>query len=125
LWYLREGGEKVGEQEKAYAEMHQRLLEAHYTSSFMGAFPEALRGLEDRVGTVNMVEGPDTEGAVFARGLGSRYGNDEDDEGEGLVRFRVRGRDEDGVADVMRGEVVVARWADVKDSVEKGEMELV
>jgi GINS complex subunit 4 len=73
-----------------------------------------------------MVEGPDIEGAVFGRGLGPRDGVDEDDEDhEGNISFRVRGRDADGVANVARGEVVVSRWADVKDAVERGEMELV
>lgn len=124
LWYLREEYGRLGEQERAYAERHQALLGGHYTASFLGAFPEGLRGLEDKVGGVNMVEGPVVEGTVFARGLGPIDGAG-DEEGEGVVRFRVRGRDGDGVANVERGEVVVSRWADVKDAVAKGEMELV
>lgn len=66
-----------------------------------------------------MIGGPDEEGAVFVRGLGSN-----DVGGEGSI-VRGRGRDEDGEVEVARGEVVVARWSDVKDLVEKGEMELV
>lgn len=124
LWYLREDEGRLGEQERAYAERHQALLEGQYHASFLGAFPEGLRGLEDKVGGANMVEGPDVEGAVFARGLGPRDGAEGED-GEGGARFRVRGRDGDGVANVERGEVVVARWADVRDSVAKGELELV
>ena len=36
-----------------------------------------------------------------------------------------RGRDVDGEVKVQRGEVVVARWADVRELVDKGELELV
>lgn len=127
LFYLRENGgraDRMGEQERLYAERHQMLLEGHYNASFMGAFPETLRGLEDKVGSVHMVEGPDLEGAVFGRGLVGGDGDGEDEEGEG-ARVRVRGRDGDGVASVGRGEVVVARWADIRGAVERGEMELV
>ena len=67
-----------------------------------------------------MIGGPDEEGGVFVRGLGSK-----DIGGEGSVIVRGRGRDGDGEVEVGRGEVVVARWADVKEHVEKGEMELV
>jgi len=38
---------------------------------------------------------------------------------------RGRGRDGDAEVEVGRGEVVVARWADVRGHVERGEMELV
>lgn len=127
LFYLRENGgtaDRMGEQERLYAERHQMLLEGHYNASFMGAFPETLRGLEDKVGSVHMVEGPDLEGAVFGRGLVGGEGDEEDGEGEG-TRIRVRGRDGDGVASVGRGEVIVARWADVRGAVERGDMELV
>lgn len=66
-----------------------------------------------------MIGGPDEEGGVFVRGLGSR------ESGEGGVTVTVRGRDGDGDVEVGRGQVVVARWSDVRDLVEKGEMELV
>jgi GINS complex subunit 4 len=66
-----------------------------------------------------MIEGPDEEGGVFVRGLGSRQTG-----GENVV-VRGRGRDGDGEVEVEKGEVVVARWSDVKDLVETGEMELV
>jgi len=67
-----------------------------------------------------MIGGPDEEEGVFVRGLGSR-----DIGGEGAVAVRGRGRDGDGEIDVQRGEVVVARWSDVRGLVDKGEMELV
>ena len=60
-----------------------------------------------------MIGGPDEEGGVFVRAIA-----------EG-VNVEGRGRDEDGNVEVRRGEVVVARWADVKELVEKGELELV
>ena len=64
-----------------------------------------------------MIGGPDEDAGVFVRGLGSG--------GEGSVAVLGRGRDADGHIDVERGEVVVARWSDVREHVEKGEMELV
>ena len=67
-----------------------------------------------------MISGPDEDAGVFVRGLGSRAVG-----GEGTVIVRGRGRDGDGEVEVERGEVVVARWSDVRDLVEKGEMELV
>lgn len=67
-----------------------------------------------------MIGGPDEEGGVFVRGLGSREIG-----GEGVVIVRGRGRDGDGEVEVGRGEIVVTRWSDVRELVEKGEMELV
>jgi len=67
-----------------------------------------------------MIGGPDEETGVFVRAVGSRVGGQ-----DGSVLVSVRGRDDDGEAEVERGEVVVVRWADVKEQVEKGELELV
>jgi GINS complex subunit 4 len=47
------------------------------------------------------------------------------DWGDGAGVVRGRGRDGDGEIEVARGEVVIARWADVRGHVENGEMELV
>jgi GINS complex subunit 4 len=102
--------------ETAYATRHQQLLHGHYLSSFLGAFPPQLQNLNDTAGGISMVGGPDEEGAVFVRGLGK---------GEERVVIMGRGRDADGVVEVQRGDVVVARWADVRELVESGEMELV
>lgn len=111
--------ERLSETEVAYATRHQQLLHGHYLSSFLGSFPVNLQNLNDTAGGISMIGGPDEEGGVFVRGLGSRDG------GEGSVVVRGRGRDGDGEIDVQRGEVVVARWSDVREHVEKGEMELV
>ena len=72
-----------------------------------------------RLAVISMIGGPDEENGVFARGLGSRDG------GERSVVIIGRGRDGDGEIEVARGEVVIARWADVRVHVENGEMELV
>lgn len=69
-----------------------------------------------------MISGPDEDTAVFARGTGSY----EELSGDGgSVSVLGRGRDGDDVKDVGRGEVVIARWSDIKGYVEKGELELV
>lgn len=64
-----------------------------------------------------MVDGPDPDGGVFVRGLGGL--------GEDSVLVLGRGRDGDMEIEVRRGEVVVARWSDVREHVERGELELV
>jgi GINS complex subunit 4 len=111
--------ERLSEMEVAYATRHQQLLHSHYLGSFLGSFPQQLQNLNDTAGGISMVDGPDEEGAVFVRGLG---GGDSED---GNVTVRGHGRDGDGQIDVERGEVVVARWSDVRSHVQNGEMELV
>lgn len=110
---------RLSEMEVAYATRHQQLLHEHYLSSFLGSFPQNLQNLNDTAGGISMIGGPDEEGGVFVRGLGSR------DTADGAVTVRGRGRDGDGEIEVERGEVVVARWSDIRQLVEKGEMELV
>lgn len=107
---------RMSSSEVAYATRHQQLLHGHYLSSFLGAFPPQLQNLNDTAGGISMVEGPDMEGAVFARGLGR---------GDESVVVFGKGRDVDADIEVQRGEVIAARWADVRELVEKGEMELV
>ncbi|TVY45075.1 DNA replication complex GINS protein [Lachnellula subtilissima] len=121
LYYLStpELQTRLSETEIAYATRHQQLLHGHYLSSFLGSFPPQLQNLNDTAGGISMIGGPDEDGGVFVRSLGSREIG-----GDGVV-VRGRGRDGDGEVEVARGEVVVARWADVKEAVEKGEMELV
>jgi len=82
-------------------------------SSFLGGFPEQLRGLADTAGGISMVGGPDEDSGVFVRGIVEE------------VVVLGRGREEDGEVEVGKGEIVVARWSDVKEHVERGEMELV
>lgn len=59
-----------------------------------------------------MIDAPDLDTAVFIRIL-------KDCVVEG------RGRDDDDRVEAERGEIVVARWADVKGLVERGEAELI
>jgi GINS complex subunit 4 len=59
-----------------------------------------------------MIDSPDLDTAVFVRMLKDGY-------------VEARGRDSDGGMDAKRGDVVVARWADVKDVVERGDAELI
>jgi GINS complex subunit 4 len=110
---------RLSEMEVAYATRHQQLLHQHYLSSFLGSFPQNLQNLNDTAGGISMISGPDEEGGVLVRGLGSR-----DFPGD-AVPVQAGGRDADVQVDVERGEVVVARWSDVKEFVEKAEMELV
>jgi GINS complex subunit 4 len=111
--------ERLSEMEVAYATRHQQLLHNHYLASFLGSFPGNLQNLNDTAGGISMIGGPDEDAGVFVRGLGNREG------GGGTVIVRGRGRDGDGEVEVERGEVVVARWSDVRELVEKGEMEMV
>lgn len=111
---------RLSETEVAYATRHQQLLHGHYLSSFLGSFPQNLQNLNDQAGGITMIGGPDEDAGVFVRGLGSKTYS-----GEETIAVLGRGRDADGEIDVQRGEVVVARWSDVREFVEKGEMELV
>ncbi|CAG8955375.1 hypothetical protein HYFRA_00011359 [Hymenoscyphus fraxineus] len=122
LYYLStpELQERLSETEIAYATRHQQLLHQHYLSSFLGSFPQNLQNLNDTAGGISMIGGPDEEAGVFARGLGSKEIGE-----EGGVYVKSRGRDADGEVEVERGEIVVARWSDIKEQVERGEMELV
>lgn len=121
LYYLSTPSlqERLSETEVAYATRHQQLLHNHYLGSFLGSFPQQLQNLNDTAGGISMIGGPDEEGAVFVRGLGSA------DTEDGSVAVKGRGTNEDGQIDVARGEVVAARWSDVRSHVQKGEMELV
>jgi len=105
--------------EVAYATRHQQLLHSHYLSSFLSSFPQQLQNLNDTAGGISMIGGPDEDCGVFVRSLGSKDG------GDNSVVVKGKGRDGDGEIEVSRGEVVVARWSDVRHHVEKGEMELV
>ncbi|CAD6504214.1 BgTH12-05948 [Blumeria graminis f. sp. triticale] len=109
---------RLSKNEMAYATRHQQLLHNHYLNCFLGSFPANLQNLNDAVGGISMVEGPDEDSGVFVRGLGGRKGEDS-------VVVMGRGRDADGEVEVTRGEVVVAKWSDVREFIEREEMELV
>lgn len=60
-----------------------------------------------------MVDKPDADTAVFVRVL------------QRGVEVEGRGRDEDGRMEAKRGDVVVARWGDIRELVGKREVELI
>ena len=97
--------------ELQYATTHTTLLHQHYRSSFLGQFPVNLQRMDDSQGGVNMVEGPDTEKAVFVRGLR--------DVGEIWVEGT------DTAFELRRGDVFIVRWGAVRDVVERGDAELI
>jgi len=105
----------LSEAEMQFLRTHQALLSDFYDGSFLSAFPSALRRLDDSSGGVNMVEGPEQEGAVVARCLSERWSNEDQlkrDEGVGVE------------LEMRRGEVWVVRWGDVKAGVLHGDLEL-
>ncbi|POS87343.1 hypothetical protein EPUL_003357 [Erysiphe pulchra] len=108
----------LSDDESAYAIKYQQILHQHFLNSFLGKFPVNLQNLNDTAGGISMIEAPDEEASIFARGLGSRDGGD-------TVHVTGRGRNENGEIGIARGEVVVAKWSDVREFVKKGEMELV
>ncbi len=67
--------------------------------------------MDDSQGGVSMVETPDTDKAVFVRGLR--------DVGEVWVEGT------DTAFEMRRGDVFVVRWAAVKDVVGRGDAELI
>jgi GINS complex subunit 4 len=103
---------RLSASEIAYVTRHQALLQNHYLASFLSSFPPALRNLDDTAGGISMIDGPDLETAVFVRALKD-------------VMLEGKGRDADDQMDAKAGEVVVARWSDVKPLVERGDVELV
>jgi GINS complex subunit 4 len=108
--------------EVAFLRHHQALLGDLYQSSFLNAFPQGLRRLDDSSGGVPMVEGPDGSTAVMVRCLYEGTWNNERDVDD-ATDLRV----EDGASVVLRmrqSEVWVVRWRDVKKGVERGEIEL-
>ncbi|KAL9080974.1 MAG: hypothetical protein Q9157_000384 [Trypethelium eluteriae] len=98
-------------EESEYLRAHQALLERHYGGSFLGAFPAALRRLDDTAGGISMVDGPDTDGAVFVRVL-SDVG-------------RVVQQSGDEGMEMKKGDVWLVRWSSVKELVARGDVELV
>ena len=97
-----------------YLRGHQSLLGGLYNGSFLEAFPQQLRRLDDTAGGVSMVEGPERRGGVIVRCLGERWGGEEEDVEEGSA----------GGLRMRRGEVWVVRWEDVSRGVRDGHLEL-
>jgi GINS complex subunit 4 len=113
LYYLSspEQRERLSPSEQQYAASHQALLHAHYYSSFLSQFPPALQRLDDTKGGISMIEQPDLDRAVFVWGVG--------DSPEEIV---VEGTDM--AFEMRRGDIFVVRWRAVRESVERGDAEL-
>ncbi|KAJ5545300.1 GINS complex [Penicillium sp. DV-2018c] len=96
----------LSESEASFLHAHQTLLAGHYGSSFMGAFPQKLRRLDDNAGGTSMIQGPELKEVVFVRCLGAEVpvvvGSEEEE-----------GGDEMGVT-MRMGDVWVVRWEGVK-----------
>jgi GINS complex subunit 4 len=108
---------------------HQSLLSNFYESSFLDAFPAALKRLDDSSGGVPMVEPPDGGAAVVVRCLAEQgpWTNERD------VEDAAASRETDALVQsttatveltMRRGEVWVVRWRDVRRGVERGDLEL-
>jgi GINS complex subunit 4 len=112
----------LSESEVAFARHHQALLGDLYESSFLNAFPQALRRLDDSSGGVPMVEGPDGAKAVIVRCLSEGTWSNERDVDDTVDSGQVNGASV--VLRMRRGEVWLVRWRDVKRGVERGEIEM-
>ncbi|KAJ9605295.1 hypothetical protein H2200_009952 [Cladophialophora chaetospira] len=108
--------------EVAFLRHHQALLGELYDSSFLNAFPQGLRRLDDSSGGVPMIEGPDGSIAVIVRCLSEGTWSNERDVDD--VRDLTQEEGASVVLSMRRGEIWVVRWRDVKKAVERGEIEL-
>lgn len=101
--------------ESSFLHAHQTLLAGHYAGSFMGAFPQQLRRLDDNAGGTSMIQGPELKEVVFVRCLGAE------------VPVGIGGAEEDGDetgVTMQMGDVWVVRWEGVKEAWLRGEVEL-
>lgn len=103
---------RLSPSEISFATRHQALLHEHYLSSFLQSFPPQLRNLDDTAGGISMVDTPELDTAVFIRAL--KDCNVETQEGNA-----------EDMVEALAGEVLIARWADVKTLVLRGDAELV
>jgi GINS complex subunit 4 len=119
----------LGPSERAFVETHQGLLHRHYTASFLGSFPENLRGLDDAFGGVSMVDKPDLDKAVFIRVL---------PRGDGVVfnsgvkstmtltqSSESQNQDERGDQRWREGDIWVVRYGRVLDMIDGNQVELI
>lgn len=102
---------RLAPSEISFANRHQVLLYKHYMSSFLHTFPPHMRGINDTT-VVSMVDAPDLDTAVFIRTLR-----------ECVVKGK--GVASDDKFEASPGEVLIARWSDVKQLVLEGDAELV
>ncbi|KIW29957.1 uncharacterized protein PV07_05741 [Cladophialophora immunda] len=108
--------------EISFLRHHQALLGELYDSSFLNSLPSGLRRLDDSSGGVPMIEGPDGSKAVVVRCVNEGTWNNERD----VDQARDQGQEEGAsvVLRMRRGEVWVVRWKDVRNGVQRGEVEL-
>lgn len=104
--------------EISFLRHHQSLLSQLYDAAFLASLPAGLRRLDDATSGMRMEQGSDGAEGVVVRCLAGEFeGEDEgeaEEEGEGR---RV-------VVNLRRGDVVIARWRDVRAGVLKGELEV-
>ena len=103
---------RLSPSEIQYAITHQNLLHSHYHASFLAQFPVSLQKMDDTAGGISMIEVPDSERAIFVRGVSQQ-----------AVRVSLESTDMD--FEIKRGEIVVVRWSAVKTAVEDGDLECV
>ena len=99
--------------EQQYLQSHQALLSAHYRASFLSTFPQSLQKLDDTAGGISMVDKPDEESAVFCRVL------------RDAGSVEIQGEAGAGDIELRRGDVWVLRWSAVRETVARGEVELI
>ncbi|EEP76226.1 conserved hypothetical protein [Uncinocarpus reesii 1704] len=110
-------------QEHSFLSAHHTLLSEHYSHSFLGAFPPALRRLDDNAGGTSMVTTPETKEVVFVRCLAESVHVIIPAEPEQADRMSL------GVGDRLggkmgKGEVWMVRWEGIKEAWAKGEVEI-
>ena len=89
------------------------MLSQHFHDAFLSSFPSQLQKLDDSAGGVSMVDQPDHDGAVFCRVL------------RDAGSVEVHGEGGTGEIELSRGDVWVLRWSTVRESVVKGDVELI
>jgi GINS complex subunit 4 len=99
--------------ESQYLHHHQHLLSSHYNTAFLSSFPTGLRKLDDTAGGISMIDQPDEDNAVFCRIL------------RDAGQVEVQGEQGAGIVELNRGDIWVLRWRDVKEAVERGDIELI
>lgn len=99
--------------ESQYLHHHQHLLSSHYNTAFLSSFPTGLRKLDDTAGGISMIDKPDEDNAVFCRIL------------RDAGQVEIQGEQGSGTVELNRGDVWVLRWGDVKEGVERGDIELI
>ncbi|KEQ99581.1 hypothetical protein AUEXF2481DRAFT_184012 [Aureobasidium subglaciale EXF-2481] len=99
--------------ESQYLTHRCSLLSHHFNTSFLSSFPAQLQKLDDTAGGISMVDGPDTEAAVFVRVL------------RDAGHVEVQGEQGVGVVELRRGDVWCVRWSSVKGAVLRGDVEMV